>query len=57
MIVALAEGDLKTAAAELRAVGYSSNQSHRAPERDAEFFEHLFRDANVSSGARCDGVR
>jgi hypothetical protein len=49
MIVALAEGDLKTAAAELRAVGYSSNQSHRAPERDAEFFEHLFRDANVSS--------
>lgn len=38
---------MKTAAAELRTVGYSSNQSDRVPERDAEFFEHLFRDANV----------
>ena len=48
LIIALCDGDLKTAAAELRTVGYSSNQSDRAPERDAEFFEHLFRDANVS---------
>ena len=39
---------MKAAAAELRTVGYTSNQSERAPERDAEFFEHLFRDANVS---------
>lgn len=47
LIIALCDGDLKTAAAELKAVGYSSNQSERAPERDAEFFEHIFRDANV----------
>ena len=48
LIIALCDGDMKAAAAELRTVGYTSNQSERAPERDAEFFEHLFRDANVS---------
>lgn len=35
------------ASKELKAVGYASNQSDRVPERDAEFFEFLFRDANV----------
>jgi hypothetical protein len=47
LIIALCDGDLKAASAELRAVGYSSNQSERVPERDAEFFVHMFRDANV----------
>jgi hypothetical protein len=49
LVIALCDGDLKAASAELRAVGYSSNQSERVPERDAEFFVHMFRDANVSS--------
>ena len=32
-----------------QALGYKNNQSDRAPERDAEYFEYLFRDANVSA--------
>jgi hypothetical protein len=48
LVIALCDGDLKAASAELRSVGYSSNQSERVPERDAEFFVHMFRDANVS---------
>lgn len=56
LIIALCDGDMKAAAAELRTVGYTSNQSERAPERDAEFFEHLFRDANVSLFFICVSV-
>ncbi|KAJ1441058.1 hypothetical protein B484DRAFT_390923 [Ochromonadaceae sp. CCMP2298] len=55
LILALFDGDLVGAATELRGVGYLSNQSDRAPERDAEFFEFLFRDAHptgVSSQER-----
>ncbi len=49
LVVALFEGDTAQAGAELSAIGYRSTQSGRAPERDAEFFEFLLRDANVSS--------
>jgi hypothetical protein len=47
LILALFEGDFVTASNALQALGYKNTQSERAPERDAEFFEHLFRDANV----------
>ena len=47
LIVALFEGDFVTASNALQALGYKNSQTDRAPERDAEFFEYLFRDANV----------
>jgi len=46
LIIALFEGDFVTAGNALQVLGYKNNQSERAPERDAEFFEYLFRDAN-----------
>ena len=39
-----------TVAELLRELGYSNSQSDNVPQRDAEFFEHLFRDATVSNG-------
>eukprot|EP01034_Spumella_vulgaris_P023848 gene23848-30123_t len=49
LVVALFEGDMAEASAALASVGYRSNQSERVPERDAEFFEFLLRDANPKS--------
>lgn len=54
LILALFEGNMELAAGKLRLLGYSTNQSHRAPERDAQFFEFLLRDAMVGPGLmRC----
>ena len=36
----------------LKELGYSTNQSNRAPERDVEFFEHILRDAMPGDVAR-----
>lgn len=36
----------------LRQLGYSTSQTHRAPDRDVQFFEHLFRDATVSDAVQ-----
>lgn len=48
LIIALFEKDLLSASKILQELGYKNTQSDRAPERDAEFFEYLFRDATVS---------
>lgn len=48
LVLALFEGDMSAGSAVLAEIGYKSNQSERAPERDAEFFEFLLRDASVS---------
>lgn len=36
----------------LRIVGYQTNQSDRAPERDGQFFEYFFRDANSRANSQ-----
>eukprot|EP01041_Mallomonas_annulata_P003085 gene3085-6052_t len=51
LMIGLFEGDIEVVSAALRDVGYSTNQSDRAPERDAEFFEFLFRDATPRKAA------
>jgi predicted unusual protein kinase regulating ubiquinone biosynthesis (AarF/ABC1/UbiB family) len=48
LIIGLYDGDMDAVREALRGVGYINNQTERAPERDAEFFEYLFRDATVS---------
>ena len=48
MIISLFEGDLLSASSHLQALGYLTNQSHRAPERDAQFFEYLLRNVDPS---------
>ena len=45
LLLHLFEGELAAASDVLRELGYATNQTHRAPERDAEFFSYLFRDA------------
>jgi hypothetical protein len=47
LIIALFEKDFEKASKILKDLGYLNNQSDRVPERDAEFFEYLFRDAGV----------
>lgn len=47
LILSLFDGDIPAAIKELREVGYVNTQTERAPERDVEFFEYLFRDAGV----------
>ncbi len=47
LIVSLFEADVPGAIQALRDVGYKNSQSDRAPERDVEFFEFLFRSAGV----------
>ncbi|RYH23149.1 hypothetical protein EON65_18200 [archaeon] len=49
LVLALFDGDMQAAASCLNRLGYATNQTHRAPERDAEFFEYLLRDAAVSN--------
>ncbi len=34
-------------AALLQELGYATNQTHHAPERDVEYLDHIFRDATV----------
>lgn len=51
LILGLFEGDFAAASNALKDLGYRTNQSDRAPERDAEFFAHLFRDAISPTGA------
>ena len=48
LLISLQEEDVRGVTAALKALGYVNNQSERAPERDQEFFEFMFRDANVS---------
>lgn len=56
VVLALFDGDMQAAASCLHKLGYATNQSHRAPERDAEFFEYLLRDAAVSGGVLYIGI-
>lgn len=46
LLLGLAEGDLKSASDALLELGYKTTQTHRVPERDAEFFAYMFRDAS-----------
>lgn len=55
LLLSLFEGDMTQAAAILRQLGYQTNQSNRAPERDAEFFEYIFRDASQRRKAQQEG--
>eukprot|EP01038_Epipyxis_sp_PR26KG_P009431 gene9431-12707_t len=52
LVLALFEGDIEAASQALKEVGYVNNQTNRVPERDAEFFEYLFRDANSKQSAQ-----
>lgn len=55
LVLALYEGNTEAAGQALKSAGYVSNQTGRAPERDAEFFEYIFRDAKVQkSCATCE---
>lgn len=48
LLISLQEEDTDGVIKALSSLGYVTNQSDRLPERDQEFFEFLFRDANVS---------
>lgn len=45
LLNSLFEGDDLCASDALKKLGYETNQSSRAPERDARFFAYLFRDS------------
>jgi predicted unusual protein kinase regulating ubiquinone biosynthesis (AarF/ABC1/UbiB family) len=45
LFIGLAEGDIDGVSDALSEIGYATNQRARAPERDAEFFLYLFRNA------------
>lgn len=45
LFLGLAEGDIDAVNKALSEIGYGTNQRSRAPERDAEFFLYLFRNA------------